>query len=202
MNKWIEFRREAELQLSRALTSIKKKPEGVYVQASTLGSLEALLEFLKTQKIPYSNVNIGPVHKKDVQKAAAMLEHKAEYVVLLNSPANLVRYACILAFDVKIEREAQIFADHERVKIFQADIIYHLEDNFLKYREELRLKARKEHEHLAIFPCKLRILPQHVFNARNPIVCGVNVEAGQLKRGTPICVPSKEVVLGKLHPRS
>uniref|UniRef100_W6NDH0 Eukaryotic translation initiation factor 5B n=1 Tax=Haemonchus contortus TaxID=6289 RepID=W6NDH0_HAECO len=175
------LKNEAEQQLSRALMAIKKKPEGVYVQASTLGSLEALLEFLKTQKIPYSNVNIGPVHKKDVQKAAAMLEHKAEY-------------ACILAFDVKVEREAQMFADHEKVKIFQADIIYHLEDNFLKYREELRLKARKENEHLAIFPCKLRILPQHVFNARNPIVCGVNVEAGQLKRGTPICVPSKECI--------
>ncbi|KAK5974753.1 IF-2 domain-containing protein, partial [Trichostrongylus colubriformis] len=84
--------------------------------------------------------------------------------------------------------------DHEKVKIFQADIIYHLEDNFLKYREELRLKARRENEHLAIFPCKLRILPQHVFNARNPIVCGVSVEAGQLKRGTPICVPSKECI--------
>lgn len=48
------------------------------MQASTLGSLEALLEFLKTQKIPYSNVNIGPVHKKDVQKAAVMLEHNPE----------------------------------------------------------------------------------------------------------------------------
>ncbi|EYB95003.1 hypothetical protein Y032_0165g53 [Ancylostoma ceylanicum] len=175
------LKQEAEAQLSRALMSIKKKPEGVYVQASTLGSLEALLEFLKTQKIPYSNVNIGPVHKKDVQKAAAMLEHKPEF-------------ACILAFDVRVERDAQLFADQEKVKIFQADIIYHLEDNFLKYREELRLKARRENEHLAIFPCKLRILPQHVFNARNPIVCGVSVEAGQLKRGTPICVPSKDCI--------
>jgi len=43
---------DAEDQLKNALMAIKKKPEGVYVQASTLGSLEALLEFLRAQKIP------------------------------------------------------------------------------------------------------------------------------------------------------
>uniref|UniRef100_A0A7E4UU96 Eukaryotic translation initiation factor 5B n=1 Tax=Panagrellus redivivus TaxID=6233 RepID=A0A7E4UU96_PANRE len=170
---------DAQKQLEKALTSIKKKPEGVYVQASTLGSLEALLEFLKSQKIPYSNVNIGPVHKKDVQKAAAMLDRNAEF-------------ACILAFDVPVDRDVQQFADRENVRIFQANIIYHLQDNFINYREELRLKRRRDNEHLAIFPCRLRIMPQNVFNARNPIVCGVTIVKGQLKKGTPICVPSKE----------
>jgi translation initiation factor IF-2 len=51
----MDFREDAEEQLKRALTSINKQPEGVYVQASTLGSLEALLEFLTTQKIPVSS---------------------------------------------------------------------------------------------------------------------------------------------------
>lgn len=50
--------------------------EGVCVQASTLGSLEALLEFLRSPavKIPVSGINIGPVHRRDVMRASVMLE--------------------------------------------------------------------------------------------------------------------------------
>ncbi len=46
------LKEEIEESLQSALRSIKLKDKGVYVQASTLGSLEALLLFLKTQKIP------------------------------------------------------------------------------------------------------------------------------------------------------
>ncbi len=46
------------------------------MQASTLGSLEALLEFLRSQKepIPVSSIAIGPIHRKDVMRAKVMLE--------------------------------------------------------------------------------------------------------------------------------
>lgn len=70
------------------------------------------------------------------------------------------RYATILAFDVKIERDAQELADSLGVKIFQADIIYHLFDKFTAYREELKQRKRDENKHIAVFPCKLKILPQ------------------------------------------
>lgn len=42
-------------ELKQTLSSIKLEEKGVYVQASTLGSLEALLEFLRTSKVPVSN---------------------------------------------------------------------------------------------------------------------------------------------------
>jgi translation initiation factor IF-2 len=38
-----------------------------------------------------------------------------------------------------------------------------------------------------------QVLPQFVFNSRDPIVMGVMIEAGIVKEGTPICVPSKNV---------
>lgn len=48
------YREEVARELKSALSSIKLSDRGVYVQASTLGSLEALLEFLKASKIPVS----------------------------------------------------------------------------------------------------------------------------------------------------
>jgi translation initiation factor 5B len=67
------------------------------------------------------------------------------------------RYATILAFDVKIERDAQELADHLGVKIFQADIIYHLFDKFMAYRDELKARKRDEFKSIAVFPCKLKV---------------------------------------------
>ena len=99
----------------------------------------------------------------------------------------------ILAFDVKVERDAQEMAESLGVTIFTADIIYHLQDKFTKFREDLKRRKQEEFKHIAVFPCKLRVLPNCIFNSRDPIVIGVSVEAGFVKHGTPICVPSKEV---------
>ncbi|XP_064167037.1 eukaryotic translation initiation factor 5B isoform X2 [Anguilla rostrata] len=175
------LRDELVRELKQTLSSIKLEEKGVYVQASTLGSLEALLEFLRTSKVPYAGINIGPVHKKDVMKASAMLEHDPQYAV-------------ILAFDVKVERDSQEMADSLGVRIFSAEIIYHLFDAFTKYREDYKKQKQEEFKHIAVFPCKLRILPQFIFNSRDPIVMGVIVEAGVLRQGTLLCVPSKGFV--------
>ncbi|XP_004704400.1 eukaryotic translation initiation factor 5B [Echinops telfairi] len=168
-------------ELKQTLNAIKLEEKGVYVQASTLGSLEALLEFLKSSEVPYAGINIGPVHKKDVMKASVMLEHDPQYAV-------------ILAFDVRIERDAQEMADSLGVRIFSAEIIYHLFDAFTKYRQDYKKQKQEEFKHIAVFPCKMKILPQFIFNSRDPIVMGVTVEAGQVKQGTPMCVPSKNFV--------
>jgi translation initiation factor 5B len=48
--------------------NVKLKPMGVGVAASTLGSLEALLVYLKQMKIDVSNICIGDVTKNDLLK--------------------------------------------------------------------------------------------------------------------------------------
>lgn len=177
------IKEQAMEDMESVLSRIDKSGEGVYVQASTLGSLEALLEFLKSPavKIPVSGIGIGPVHKKDIMKAGVMLERKKEY-------------ATILAFDVKVTTDARELADEMGVKIFCADIIYHLFDQFKAYIESIKEEKKKESADEAVFPCVLRILPNCVFNKRDPIVLGVDVVEGVLKIGTPICVPSREFI--------
>ncbi|CAI5742401.1 unnamed protein product [Hyaloperonospora brassicae] len=165
--------------LTSILDSVKATRRGVMVQASTLGALEALLEFLRTcdPPIPVSCVNIGPVYKKDVMRASVQLEHQPEY-------------ATILAFDVKVHNDATELASELGVRIFTADIIYHLFDQFTAYMENFRMARREEFEEVAVFPCVLKIVPNCVFNKKDPIILGVDVEEGILKVGTPLVVPS------------
>ncbi|CDS40814.1 eukaryotic translation initiation factor [Echinococcus multilocularis] len=180
------FKDEVSRGLKAALKGIAVSPVGVYVVASTLGSLESLLTYLKSVNIPYSGISIGTVHKKDVMKASIMVERDRKWAV-------------ILAFDVKVDRDAQKMANEVGVQIFTANIIYHLQTRMEEYVEALMRENRKKHANQAVFPVKLRILPDMVFNKRAPIVVGVHVEAGLLREGTPICVPSRDnVLLGKV----
>ena len=114
------------------------------MQASTIGSLEALLEFLYQMEIPVSSVNIGPVHKKDILKAMKNLVATSEGI---NK-----EYACMLAFDVKVMPDAQQFAEEEGIKVFTAKIIYHLFDDFTEYVEQCKNDRKAGAGTKAIFP--------------------------------------------------
>mmetsp|Transcript_38040 Transcript_38040/g.117369 ORF Transcript_38040/g.117369 Transcript_38040/m.117369 type:complete len:1173 (+) Transcript_38040:54-3572(+) len=180
-----ELKEEVDSGFESILSEFQKQPEGVYVKASTLGSLEALLSFLQDMKIPVFDVGIGEVHKKDVKKAAIMKEKKKP------------EYSVILCFDVKVNNEAKLQAAHDDVQIFQADIIYHLFDKFKTYMEKILESKKTETRQQAVFPVILQIDKQYVFHKNDPFVFGCSVVGGQLRTGTPICVPEKEnLVIG------
>ncbi|KAF5398107.1 Elongation factor Tu domain 2 [Paragonimus heterotremus] len=181
------YKEEVCRGLSDALKAISVAPLGVYVVASTLGSLESLLVYLKSVDIPYSGISIGTVHKKDVMKSSVMVEREPKWAV-------------ILAFDVKVDKDAQKLAAELKVKIFTSEIIYRLQTQMEEYIDDLKRGNRQKHRDLAIYPCKLRILPDMVFNKRAPIVVGVHIEAGVVRERTPLCVPSKDCIhLGRVY---
>jgi len=96
----------------------------------------------------------------------------------------------MLVFDIKVLPEAKEYAEKNEIKIFEAKIIYHLFDMFTKYVQEIREQRQKEKLKEAVFPCILK--PVAFFNKKNPIIMGVDIEEGVLKKGTPICVYNKE----------
>ncbi|KAL4860126.1 Eukaryotic translation initiation factor 5B [Chlorella vulgaris] len=171
-------------------SSVDKTGEGVCVQASTLGSLEALLEFLRSDavQIAVSSINIGPINKKDIMRANAMIERGHR------------KFGVILAFDVPVTREAASLAEQMGVRIFTADIIYHLFDQFTAYLKTVKEEEQEAAKLTAVFPCVLKILPTCIFNQKDPIILGVEVMEGIAKVGTPICVPSRQggVDLGRI----
>lgn len=158
--------------LTGLLDSVDKSGRGVTVQASTLGSLEALLDFLKDMKIPVMLIGLGPVYKRDVMKATTMLDKAKEFAVML-------------CFDVKIDKEAEQYAAEQKIQIFSADIIYHLFDAFTAYQNKLLEARRKEFQEFAVFPCVLKTI--QIINKRNPMLIGVDVVEGTVRVGTPIC---------------
>ena len=172
---------EVMSDLEHLLGKVSKSGRGVSVQASTLGSLEALLEFLRVSKIPVANISIGPVYKRDVMQAGIMLEKASEYAVML-------------CFDVKVDKEAQAYADEIGVKVFTANIIYHLFDDFTKHMEQLTERKKEESKLLAVFPCVLQ--PVAVFNKKDPIVVGVDVVEGSLRMLTPVAAVKQNPVTG------
>lgn len=182
-----DLKEECMKDVANLTNSLATEAKGVTVQASTLGALEALLEFLRNPgkdrqgnerpPIPVSSATVGPIHKKDVIKAAIMAQKGAE------------EFSCILGFDVPVDPEAQAYADKNSVKIFTADIIYHLEGHFTRHLDDIMERKRDEARDVAVFPSLFKINKQHVFNNKEPIILGGEVVEGVLKVGTPLCIP-------------
>mmetsp|Transcript_16818 Transcript_16818/g.15172 ORF Transcript_16818/g.15172 Transcript_16818/m.15172 type:complete len:316 (-) Transcript_16818:82-1029(-) len=183
-----ELKEEIQSDLN-SVTKLATSSKGVTVHASTLGALEALLQFLQKEckpPIPVSTVNIGTIFKKDIIRTNLMNEK------------GFPEYATILAFDVKIDSEAEEYAKECSVKIFTADIIYHLFDQFSAYMNGIIEQRKADALMKAVHPCVLKIFPQHIFNKKDPIVVGVEVTDGTLKIHTPLYIPQLGLDVGRV----
>ncbi|GAB5037127.1 translation initiation factor aif-2 [Nannochloropsis oceanica] len=174
-----DIKEEVMRDITDVMGHLETDSRGVTVQASTLGALEALLEYLRKEckpPVPVARVGIGPIFKKDVTQTGTNIEK------------GLREYACILAFDVKVDAEARQHADELGVRIFTAEIIYHLFDQFSNYIKVFQEEKKEKAMATAVFPVVCKIMPQHIFNAKDPIIVGVEVSRGILRIGTPLVV--------------
>ena len=168
--------------------SIKLQDEGITIYASTQGALEALVHYLQkecTPAVPISNVLIGNVTKKHIVKLSISKSTKKEY-------------STILAFNVLIDDDAQELANKNGIKIFSAEIIYHLFDFYKKYRDEMIEERKSLYRPQVVFPCILKILEKHVYNKKNPLIFGVSILEGNLHIGTPIITSDTKTYIGRV----
>jgi translation initiation factor 5B len=153
-----------EIEKIRIATEI----EGIVLKTDTLGSLEAIAEILKQNKVQVRIADVGDVSKRDVVEASVVKEHEPLYGV-------------ILAFNVKILPDAEEEAENNGIQIFKEQIIYHLVDNYLEWLKSQReAKIEREFEKL-VKPGKIRVMEGYVFRRAKPAIFGVEVLAGTLK---------------------
>ncbi|PRP78408.1 translation initiation factor IF2 [Planoprotostelium fungivorum] len=163
----VELKKKVEAELETATSYLSSGSNGgVHVQASSLGSLEALLDFLKASDIPVGSIGIGDPNKKDVMKSSN-------------------GYKCMLLFDVHISNPLRKMAEDSGVTIIAADVIYHLCDEF---RRLMRTRQMTGEVQRGIYPFIATVMEEYVMKKADPIIIGMHVE-GYLRVGAPLVVP-------------
>jgi translation initiation factor 5B len=174
---------EVKEEILQEIESIKidTREMGVLVKADTLGSLEALVNMLKDLEVPIRTADIGDVSRRDVVNAS---------IVKKEDPLHGV----ILAFNVKVLPSAAEELKNSELKLFSADVIYQLTEDYEEWLKAAEERRREQWLEAIIHPAKIRIIPKLVFRYSKPAIAGIEVLGGTVKKdyslmredGTPI----------------
>jgi translation initiation factor 5B len=156
-----ELARESQPVAEVALT-------GVAIYADTLGGLEALAFECRERAIPVHEAGVGPVGRPTVMRMA-----------IVKDPTH----RAVLAFAVPILPDAVPEGEASAVRIFRADVMYRLIEEYDAWRTERKreLEAQRRLEH--VHPAKIEVLPGFVFRASKPAIVGIKVRGGTLRPG-------------------
>ena len=142
---------------------------GIIVKADTLGSLEALVNLLRDMEVPIRAANIGDVSRRDVVDAV---------IVKKENPL----YGVIVAFNVKILPSAAQEIKASDIKLFSANVIYKLTEDYQEWIEAAEEKKKKAYLDAIIKPAKIRIIPKLIFRNSKPAIAGIEVLSGTIKQ--------------------
>lgn len=165
---------EVKADIAKEMTEINVilSPEGLIIKADTIGALEALCKELSAHEIPVMRAEVGQVSRHDVIEAET-----------IKNPL----YRVLIAFNTQVLPDAQDLlkepAYSEMIQFFSGNVIYHILEDYLDWRNNLkRIMDQKRFEKI-IFPAKIVVLPGCVFRQNNPAVVGVRILSGTLRAG-------------------
>lgn len=161
---------EDAIEEVRSLTevSIETDPEGIFIKADAIGSLEALSNLLGQKGFIISKAEVGDISERDIKDLASF-----------DDPLKKI----LLAFNVKTLPEVEKFADDNEVTMIRNNVIYKIiedyEEWFKAKKKELDDERRSEYAH----PAKFIVMRDHTFRISKPAVVGVRVLAGRIRNG-------------------
>jgi translation initiation factor 5B len=169
---------EVEQEVSQVI--IETEGEGIILKSDSLGSLEAIVRYLKEQGVSIRIAGVGPVTRREIIEASIVKE--------TNETAGVV-----LAFHVGLLPNVEEEAGNLGITIFQNDIIYRLYEDYEAWVDDIEQRRQIEALKELASPAKIRVLP-YVFRQSHPAVIGVEVLAGILKSRVTLLTPTNERV--------
>jgi translation initiation factor 5B len=172
----------AEVTAEMEEVKIETDKAGIVVKADTLGSLEALVKMFREKEIPIKKADVGDVSHRDVVEAGAVKKEDP-------------RLGALIAFNVKVRKDAEEKAQELGLPILRGEVIYRLLEEYEAWVQEVfEEEERKEFKKL-ISPAKIRLLPGYVFRVSKPAVVGVEILGGTLKANSRL-MSEKGVFVG------
>ncbi len=160
---------------------VESQDDGVIIKADALGSLEAIGKIFAAAGIPIRSAAIGGITKKDVTEAESVATKDAFLGV-------------IFSFNLKVPESVKKELEISKVKLFEENIIYNLIENYQRWVDEQKASERKKAFSELVFPGKLYVMPNHCFRVSNPLICGVEVIVGRVKKSNTLLNEAGEEV--------
>ena len=159
---------------------------GVVVKADTLGSLEAMINYMRRRGIPIRKADIGVVSKRDVTEADVVRERDEDK-------------GAILAFNVDITPDARELAESKRIPIFMGNILYRVVDDYLAWVAESAERRRRREFEALIKPGKFQVLEGYIFRRSKPAIFGIRVLGGVVRQKYPVINSRNGKKVGVIH---
>jgi translation initiation factor 5B len=164
---------------------VSTETTGIVLKCDTIGSLEAIIDLLKKDRVPIKTADIGNITRRDVIEAAAVRETD--------------RYqGVVLGFNVKVLDDAEKEAQNRGVKVFNERIIYNLVRSYVDW-----VTYQKEHEESILFNelppvCKFQFMKGMVFRRNDPAVFGAEIQVGKLRQKVQV-ISEEGKKVGTVH---
>jgi translation initiation factor 5B len=163
--------------------SVELDPDGIFIKADAIGSLEAMDHLLKKNDVGILKAETGDISERDIKEIASM-----------EDPLKRV----ILGFNIKLLPGAAELADEYDIKLITNNVIYKIVEDHEEWyhakKRELEEERRSEYAH----PAKFLVMRDHIFRISKPAVVGVRILAGRIRTSQSVMREDGKVI-GKIQ---